>query len=72
MSVNLRALIGKLNAASRSAVEGAAGLCLSRSHYDIEIEHFLVKALDSAGVQQKEKDELLAVLGPMRTDIVEK
>jgi type VI secretion system protein VasG len=47
MAANLRALIGKLNAASRSAVEGAAGLCLSRSHYDIEIEHFLVKALDA-------------------------
>src|SRR5688500_12066507 len=47
MAVNLRALIGKLNAASRGAVEGAAGLCLSRTHYDIEIEHFLVKALDA-------------------------
>jgi type VI secretion system protein VasG len=47
MSVNLRALIGKLNAASRGAVEGAAGLCLSRTHYDIEIEHFLTKALDA-------------------------
>jgi len=47
MAANLKALIGKLNAASRSAVEGAAGLCLSRSHYDIEIEHFLVKALDA-------------------------
>src|SRR6476619_5912453 len=47
MAANLRALIGKLNAACRSAVEGAAGLCLSRSHYDIEIEHFLVKALDA-------------------------
>ena len=47
MAANLRALIGKLNAACRSAVEGAAGLCLSRSHYDIEIEHFLVKALDT-------------------------
>ena len=47
MSVNLRALIGKLNAACRTAVEGAAGLCLSRTHYDIEIEHFLVKALDA-------------------------
>ena len=44
MSVNLRALIGKLNAATRGAVEGAAGLCLSRTHYDVEIEHFLVKA----------------------------
>ena len=47
MAVNLRALIGKLNAASRGTVEGAAGLCLSRTHYDIEIEHFLVKALDA-------------------------
>ncbi len=47
MSVNLRALIGKLNAATRGAVDGAAGLCLSRTHYDVEIEHFLVKALDA-------------------------
>jgi len=47
MTVNLRALIGKLNYYSRNAVESAAGLCLSRTHYDVEIEHFLVKALDS-------------------------
>ena len=48
MSVNLRSLIGKLNSATRGAVDGAAGLCLSRTHYDVEIEHFLVKALDAA------------------------
>ena len=47
MSVNLRALIGKLNAATRGLVDGSAGLCLSRTHYDVEIEHFLVKALDA-------------------------
>jgi type VI secretion system protein VasG len=47
MSVNLRALIGKLNHTTRSAVEGAAGLCLSRTHYDVEIEHYLVKLLDT-------------------------
>ena len=46
MTVNLRALIGKLNSATRGLVDGAAGLCLSRTHYDVEIEHFLVKALD--------------------------
>jgi type VI secretion system protein VasG len=48
MAVNLKNLIGKLNAAGRGAVEGAAGLCLSRTHYDVEIEHFLVKALEPA------------------------
>ncbi len=49
MAVNLRALIGKLDNTSRNALEGAAGLCLSRTHYDVEIEHFLMKLLDSAG-----------------------
>jgi ATP-dependent Clp protease ATP-binding subunit ClpA len=47
MSVNLRSLIGKLNPATRGCVEAGAGLCLARTHYDVEIEHFLTKALDS-------------------------
>ncbi|HUQ95327.1 MAG TPA: type VI secretion system ATPase TssH [Bryobacteraceae bacterium] len=46
MSVNLKSLIGKLNDVTRNALEGAAGLCLSRTHYDIEIEHYLSKLLD--------------------------
>ena len=29
-------------------MEAAAGLCLTRTHYNIEIEHFLLKALDSS------------------------
>jgi type VI secretion system protein VasG len=48
MGLNLKSLISKLNDPTRSALEGAAGLCLSRTHYDIEIEHFLTKLLDSA------------------------
>ena len=47
MGLNLKSLIGKLNDASRSALEAAAGLCLSRAHYDIEIEHYLSKLVDS-------------------------
>jgi type VI secretion system protein VasG len=45
---NLKSLIGKLNDPARSALEAAAGLCLSRTHYDIEVEHYLMKLLDSA------------------------
>jgi type VI secretion system protein VasG len=48
MSLNLKSLIGKVDEAVRSALEGSAGLCLSRTHYDIEIEHFLLKAMDSS------------------------
>src|SRR2546427_12775932 len=46
-SVNLRSLVSKLNATCRRALEGAAGLCLSRSNYAVEIEHWLVKLLEA-------------------------
>ncbi len=48
MAVNLKSLIGKLNEPARNALEAAAGLCVSRTHYDIEIEHYLMKLMDSA------------------------
>src|SRR6201987_3517864 len=48
MGLNLKALIAKLNDQTRGALEGAAGLCLSRTHYDNEVEHFLTKLLDSS------------------------
>jgi type VI secretion system protein VasG len=47
MSVDLQALFGKLNSQTRSLIENAAGLCQSRTHYDVEIEHYLMKLLDS-------------------------
>jgi type VI secretion system protein VasG len=46
MNVNLRALVGKLNHETKAALEAAAGLCLGRTHYDVEVEHFLMKLLD--------------------------
>ena len=46
MAVNLRALVARLNTTCRGAMEGAAGLCLSRTHYDVEIEHVLLKLLE--------------------------
>ncbi len=46
MAVNLKSLVGKLNDTMRSTLEASAGLCLSRTHYDVEIEHFLLKLLD--------------------------
>ncbi|MBM3744386.1 MAG: type VI secretion system ATPase TssH [Acidobacteria bacterium] len=46
MSVNLKSLIGKLNDTTRNAVESAAGFCLAQTHYDIEVEHYLMKLMD--------------------------
>jgi type VI secretion system protein VasG len=45
-SANPRALAGKLNSTCRRALEGAAGLCLSRTNYNVEIEHWLLKLLE--------------------------
>src|SRR5689334_6910432 len=47
MTVNLKSLIGKLNDTTRNALEAAAGLCLSRTHYDIETDNSLLKLLDA-------------------------
>src|SRR5260221_11830139 len=47
-AVQPRSLIGKLNATCRRALEGAAGLCMSRTHYAIEVEHWLLKLLEQA------------------------
>src|SRR4051794_39834303 len=47
MAQNLRSLIAKLNDVSRTTLESSAGLCLARTHYDVEIEHYLLKLLDN-------------------------
>ena len=44
---NLKSLIGMLNDTSRTALEQAAGFCLSQTHYEVDIEHFLFKLLDT-------------------------
>jgi type VI secretion system protein VasG len=47
--LDLKNLIGKLNSQCQRALEGAAGLCLSRTNYNVEIEHWLIKLLEQPG-----------------------
>ncbi|HEV7515429.1 MAG TPA: type VI secretion system ATPase TssH, partial [Thermoanaerobaculia bacterium] len=46
MNVDLKGLIEKLNPTCRKALEGAAGLCVAETHYNVEVEHFLSRLLD--------------------------
>src|SRR6185369_15407837 len=48
--VNLKSLVGKLNTTCRRALEGAAGMCMSRSNYNVEIEHWLLKLLETGNI----------------------
>ncbi|MGE0716415.1 MAG: type VI secretion system ATPase TssH [Alphaproteobacteria bacterium] len=47
MTSNLKSLVGKLDRTARSALEAAGGLCLARTHYEVDLEHWLVRLLEA-------------------------
>lgn len=63
INIDLKSLVVKLNEPCRNALEGAAGLCLSRTHYNVEIEHWLLKLLEI------QDSDILAVLGKFDINI---
>lgn len=62
-TVNLKSLISKLNSTCTRTLEGAAGLCLSRSNYNVEIEHWLLKLLEGS------QTDIHAILKSFRIDV---
>lgn len=48
LRTDLKSLIGKLNDTCRSSLESAAGLCLSQTHYEVDLEHFFIKLLEKS------------------------
>ncbi|MBN9563726.1 MAG: type VI secretion system ATPase TssH [Alphaproteobacteria bacterium] len=48
-AIDLKSLVGRLDEHCRRALEAAAGLTLSRSHYNVEIEHWFAKLIDGNG-----------------------
>ncbi len=69
-AIDLKSLVGRLDEHCRRALEAAAGLTLSRSHYNVEIEHWFAKLVDGNGtdipliLRHYEVDE-----GRFRTDL---
>lgn len=47
VATNLKALTSKLAPVCLRTLEGAAGLCLSKTHFNVEIEHWLLKLLET-------------------------
>jgi type VI secretion system protein VasG len=46
VNVNMKPLLAKLNDAATAVLHNAAGLTVSRTHYEVSWEHFLMKALE--------------------------
>ncbi|MFY9287201.1 MAG: group 1 truncated hemoglobin, partial [Alphaproteobacteria bacterium] len=61
---------GPCNYTGRSMKDSHAGLKITSREFDFVVED-LVAALDKFNVPEKEKSELLSLLGPMRKEIVE-
>jgi type VI secretion system protein VasG len=55
-SIELKPLIGRLNDVCRRALEAAAGATALRTHYNVEIEHFLI------GLLERSDTDLTAIL----------
>jgi hypothetical protein len=45
MSADLKGLLTRLNPYCTRALEAASGLCVTRSHYEVSIEHMLLHTL---------------------------
>ncbi len=48
ISVELKPLLQRLNPRTTQALEGAAGVCVARGHYEVTVEHLLLKMCDDA------------------------
>jgi len=46
ITVDIKTLISRLGPSCTRALEGAAGLCVGRSHYEVTVEHLLAKFLE--------------------------
>ena len=46
ITVDIKTLLNRLNPYCTRALEGAAGLCVSRTHYEVTVEHLFAKLLE--------------------------
>ncbi|APW44417.1 type VI secretion system ATPase TssH [Rhodoferax saidenbachensis] len=47
MDIDIRTLLGKLNPECKRLLERAAELCVQQTHYNVDIEHFLFKLIET-------------------------
>jgi type VI secretion system protein VasG len=62
VAIDLKSLVGRLGSLCRRQLEAAAGLTLSRSHYNVEIEHLLLRLVETQG------SDVAAILARQKVD----
>ncbi|WP_156815232.1 type VI secretion system ATPase TssH [Amphritea japonica] len=61
--IQLKSLVGRLNSNCTRALEAAAGLCVSHSGYEVNVDHFLMKLLE-------EENDLARILVHFEINVV--
>ncbi|MBS3780629.1 MAG: hypothetical protein KGY41_09560, partial [Desulfovermiculus sp.] len=46
ITVDIKSLLNRLNTYCTNALEAAAGACVSRTHYEVTVEHMLLKLME--------------------------
>jgi len=46
ITVDIKGLLGRLNSYCTRGLEAAAGLCVSRTHYEVTVEHVMARLID--------------------------
>ena len=74
MSTSLKTLISKLNQNARMATERAANICMSRGHYEVDLEHLFLALLEQPGndvarVLSKNKIAASALQGDLEREL---
>ena len=67
-TVDIKSLLGRLNKYGTRCMEGAAGLCVSRTHYQVTVEHFLSKLLEESNVLDIDGSAFPDPVGLIRED----
>ncbi|MDH5228713.1 MAG: type VI secretion system ATPase TssH [Gammaproteobacteria bacterium] len=64
-NLDIRALIGKLNNYSKQILEQAAGVCVSKSQYEVTVEHFLLQCMEH------DDGDVVAILKSYECDVAQ-
>ncbi len=63
IQINLKKLIDRLSPTCKRTLEAAAGLCLSRTNYNVEVEHWLIRLLEDG------QSDIVLCLGAFDVDL---
>ncbi len=58
ITVDIKSLLERLNSYCTRCLEGAAGHCVSRTHYEVTVEHVISKLLEEVHSRHQKMNKI--------------